>query len=118
MAPVEAEATDPSGADVLRIEIFWSPVAGELREQCLSLPTGATLRQALVASRWFEPAAIDTLKAGIWGRMKPLDTPLRELDRVEIFRPLTVDPKEARRQRYKDTGRRIVTRHRPLGLKA
>lgn len=118
MAPAEREAADACAADALRIEIFWSPVAGELRERRLSLPAGSTLRHALAASQWFEPAAIDTLKAGIWGRMKPLDTPLRELDRVEVYRPLTVDPKEARRQRYKDTGRRIVTRHRPLGRKA
>ena len=39
-------------------------------------------------------------------------------DRVEVYRPLTVDPKEARRQRFQAAGSRIVTRHRPLGRKA
>lgn len=119
-AEIDASAVaTPAAVSVpLVIEIFWSPAAGELREQRLSLPAGSTLRQALLASQWFEPSAIEGLKAGIWGRVKPLDTPLRELDRVEVYRPLTVDPKEARRQRYKDTGRRIVTRHRPLGRKA
>ncbi|MDH0866424.1 RnfH family protein [Mitsuaria sp. GD03876] len=102
----------------LSIELVWSPAPGELRERQLTLPAGATLRDALVASTWFEPDRLEALKAGIWGRMQPLDTPLRERDRVEVYRPLTVDPKEARRQRYQATGRRIVTRHRPLGRKA
>lgn len=116
-----AESASESAAEPvadLVVEIFWSPVPGELREQRLNLPAGSTLRQALQACRWFEADGVDGLKVGIWGRLKPLDTPLREADRVEVYRPLTVDPKEARRQRYKDTGRRIVTRHRPLGLKA
>jgi putative ubiquitin-RnfH superfamily antitoxin RatB of RatAB toxin-antitoxin module len=37
----------------------------------------------------------------VWGRVQPADTPLRDRDRVEVYRPLLVDPKEARRQRYK-----------------
>jgi uncharacterized protein len=37
----------------------------------------------------------------VWGRVTPLDHVLRDGDRVEIYRPLTVDPKEARRLRYK-----------------
>ena len=36
--------------------------------------------------------------------MRPLDHPIREGDRVEVYRPLRVDPKEARRQRYRKTG--------------
>ena len=34
-------------------------------------------------------------------------------DRIEVYRPLTVDPKEARRLRYEKRGERIVSRHRP-----
>ena len=102
----------------LSVELFWSPVRGELREQQLRLPAGSTLRDALLGSRWFEPDRIEALTAGIWGRTVPLDTPLRERDRIEVYRPLTVNPKEARRQRYQAAGSRIVTRHRPLGRKA
>jgi len=40
------------------------------------------------------------LKVGIWGRTRSLDTPLRDMDRVEVYRALKVDPKEARRLRY------------------
>jgi hypothetical protein len=40
---------------------------------------------------------------GVWGRKQPLDAALRDRDRVELYRPLQVDPKEARRLRYKRT---------------
>ncbi|UXH80002.1 RnfH family protein [Roseateles amylovorans] len=115
-AIAEAPAiTDPGD---LQIELCWSPVRGELRQQSLTVTPGCTLAQLLSACGWFEPEAISRLKVGIWGRLQPLDTVLRQADRVEVYRALTVDPKEARRQRYKATGTRIVTRHRPLGRKA
>jgi len=40
---------------------------------------------------------------GIFGKLKPLSTPLRSHDRIEIYRPLTADPKEARRRRAQKT---------------
>jgi uncharacterized protein len=39
---------------------------------------------------------------GIFGKLTKSDTPLRHLDRVEIYRPLIADPKEVRRQRAAD----------------
>jgi putative ubiquitin-RnfH superfamily antitoxin RatB of RatAB toxin-antitoxin module len=44
--------------------------------------------------------ALDGLAVGVWGKLRALDETLRDRDRVEIYRPLLVDPKEARRQRY------------------
>jgi putative ubiquitin-RnfH superfamily antitoxin RatB of RatAB toxin-antitoxin module len=41
----------------------------------------------------------------VWCRICPADTLLRARDRVEVYRPLTVDPKEARRLRYRKRGR-------------
>jgi len=38
---------------------------------------------------------------GIFGRRVELDAPLRDGDRVEIYRPLVADPREARRRRVK-----------------
>jgi len=63
----------------------------------LNLPAGATLRDALAASGLevdYEKQAF-----GIFGRRAKLDHPLKEGDRVEVYRPLTIDPKEARRRR-------------------
>lgn len=38
-------------------------------------------------------------KVGIFGKLVKLDEPVRDKDRVEIYRPLIADPKEVRRQR-------------------
>ena len=47
---------------------------------------------------------IDLLKnkLGIYGKVVPPTTVLRDRDRIEIYRPLRVDPKEARRKRAKN----------------
>ncbi|MBB3193885.1 RnfH family protein [Roseateles terrae] len=110
------EAPGPDAG--LGVELIWSPKQGQWQRLQLSLPEGSTVVEALRASQWFDEGELRTLKTGIWSKLRPLDTPLRSGDRVEVYRPLTVDPKEARRQRYQATGRRIVTRHRPLGKKA
>jgi putative ubiquitin-RnfH superfamily antitoxin RatB of RatAB toxin-antitoxin module len=60
----------------------------------LELEEGATVRTALRAAG-FSPGA----GVGIFGRRATLDTPLAEGDRVEVYRPLRADPKEARRRR-------------------
>ena len=61
--------------------------------QSLNLPAGATVRDALAASG-FEGHAV-----GIFGKRVDLEQRLADGDRVEIYRPLAMDPKEARRQR-------------------
>ena len=64
---------------------------------------------ALAASGLIErypEVAMLALQAGIWGRAVSWDAALGEGDRLEIYRPLAVDPKEARRQR----GRRQAER--------
>jgi putative ubiquitin-RnfH superfamily antitoxin RatB of RatAB toxin-antitoxin module len=106
----------------LRIEVVWSPAAGDVRHTVVTVPGGSTLRQGLhcwaaLADPLHHSADWTGLKVGIWGRIRPLDTPLRANDRIELYRPLTVDPKEARRLRYKNRGERIVSRHRPLAGK-
>jgi uncharacterized protein len=68
----------------------------------LKMPEGATVEQAIQASgllsRFPEIDGAD-LKAGIFGSVCKLDQSVRQADRVEIYRPLIHDPKEARRQR-------------------
>ena len=112
----------PAEAPLLRIELVWSPAPGKTCAEPLRLPAGSTVAQALAASPAFAAdratlAPDGVLRLGVWGREQALDAPLRDGDRVEVYRPLTVDPKEARRQRYRATGRRIVSRHRPLAGK-
>jgi len=60
----------------------------------LELEQGATVRMALQVARM----PLDQ-PVGIYGRRVALDARLADGDRVEIYRPLRADPKEARRQR-------------------
>lgn len=91
-----------------------------MQQRWLEVEEGATLESALRGCADFMAAQtqpLDQLRIGIWGRLRPLDAALRERDRIEVYRPLTVDPMEARRLRYAKRGQRIVSRHRPLSGK-
>ncbi|MDD5272881.1 MAG: RnfH family protein [Methylovulum sp.] len=59
---------------------------------------GAAIEASGIVSRYPELAGA-TLTVGIFGRVTALEQPLKTGDRVEIYRPLIHDPKEARRQR-------------------
>jgi uncharacterized protein len=39
------------------------------------------------------------LRAGVWNHRAALDAMVRDGERIEVYRPLTLDPKEARRIR-------------------
>jgi uncharacterized protein len=88
---------------LLHVELAFSPAPRQVQSLTLALPAGSTLADALTASGWLAHHgwALDSLRCGVWGRVEPPDCVLRDGDRVEVYRPLTVDPKEARRLRYK-----------------
>jgi len=92
-----------TGQAELSIEVAYSPRAGEVDCVSLRLPAGATLADALHASGLLARHGLDAqaVRPGIWGKVAGSRTLLRDRDRVEIYRPLLVDPKEARRLRYK-----------------
>jgi putative ubiquitin-RnfH superfamily antitoxin RatB of RatAB toxin-antitoxin module len=68
----------------------------------LELPEGSRVADALQAAqvrerlRGIEAGVLDT---GIWSKRCARDTPLRDGDRVEVYRPLAADPKAMRRER-------------------
>ena len=66
----------------------------------VELPNGATVRDALQAAGMKEGVAL-----GIFGRRVAADTRLAHGDRVEIYRPLLLDPKERRRERARRSRR-------------
>ena len=71
----------------------------------LSLPAGSTVRDAVAASGLGERhAGLDLQAVGIFGRRANPDARLADGDRVEVYRALLDDPKEARRRRAR--GRR------------
>ncbi len=99
----------------LRVEVVYCPGPGHCDAVSLCLPEGSTLAQALHASGLLARHGLraDGLKLGVWGRAQTLDALLRERDRVEIYRPLQVDPKEARRQRYGQHKARLQAERAP-----
>lgn len=90
----------------LRIEVVFSPAPRQVRSVVLELPSGSSLADAVRASGLLDADMPSGLCWGVWGRVQAPEWRLRSGDRVEIYRPLTVDPKEARRQRYRRQGRR------------
>jgi putative ubiquitin-RnfH superfamily antitoxin RatB of RatAB toxin-antitoxin module len=68
----------------------------------LQVAPGTTVGQAIEQSgvlATFPDINLVTQPVGIYGKKKTLDTPLRDRDRVEIYRPLVADPKDSRRKR-------------------
>ena len=93
----------------IRVSVLYSPAPREAHEWAVTLPPGATVLQALEASGLpveFPQADLRSAVVGVWGRKARLEQPLRERDRVEIYRPLKVDPKLARRERFRKQGAR------------
>jgi len=67
----------------------------------LELPLGSTLADAIDRSglrRRFPALEIDSDRIGVFAEKRELNDTLADGDRVEIYRPLQVDPKEARRK--------------------
>ncbi len=89
--------------------------AREVWHQRVSLKEGSTVAQALEAAGVWQltglPQSAQALhvgwSVGVWGRKEAMGHVLRDGDRVELVRPLIVDPKEARRVRYRAQGEKL-----------
>jgi uncharacterized protein len=103
MAPAEG-----NGDGLIAVEVLYAPAAGQIDHCALRLPSHSTVQDAISASGLLQRhqlAWVDVV-AGVWGRVQPLTQRLRERDRVELYRPLQVDPKESRRLRYRGSARK------------
>lgn len=68
----------------------------------LNVPTGATIRDVIRQSgllQQFPEIDLEQARVGIYNELRKLDAVVQAGDRVEIYRPLQADPKEARRKR-------------------
>ncbi len=99
----EPGSGDRGSASLLLVTVAVCLPDGEVREWAGALPSGAQVADALrrAACEAAEPVAV-----GIWGRAATLTQLLRDGDRVEVYRPLRVDPKVARRERFARQGTR------------
>ena len=85
----------------LSVQVCYA-LASEQALITVELPAGATLAQAIEASgilARYPQIDLGAQKVGVFGKLKPLDTVLADHDRVEIYRPLLVDPKVSRQRR-------------------
>ncbi len=88
-------------AELLQVEVCYA-TSGMEYLRALQVEEGTTIEGAIGLSGVLaELPEIDLAlqPVGLYGKKKPLDTVLRDQDRIEIYRPLVADPKETRRRR-------------------
>lgn len=93
----------------LRVTVVYSPAPREARQWDAQVPAGATVLQTLNASgigAEFPYLNLEVLAVGVWGRKAGPQDVVHEGDRIEVYRPLRVDPKVARRERFRSQGAR------------
>ena len=91
----------------MKVEVCYADPSGATRID-VALAPGATLNDALAGSGIEARLGLDrrALAFAIFGRRATLDAALHDGDRVEILRPLTIDPMEARRLRARKAARK------------
>lgn len=88
-------------AELIRVEVAYADPRRQVL-RVVDVAEGSRVRAAVDASGilaqlpGFVPAGY-----GIFGRSVTPDAPLRDGDRVELYRPLAIDPKQARRNRVR-----------------
>lgn len=89
--------------DSIRVEVAYAtPEAQVVLE--LRVQRGTTVEQVVEAAglyRRFPDGNLSSVDVGIWGNIVDRGTTVRDGDRVELYRPLLMDPREARRLRAK-----------------
>lgn len=84
---------------MLKIELVYVSQDGTTTHLYLDMKQGATVVDAIEASGLYVThPEIKTFAVGIYSKKVTGDTVLKEGDRVEIYRPLALDPKEKRRR--------------------
>lgn len=108
---------------MLQITVAYSPVPRLVREWVIDVLPGCNAKQAVQQCGALSDCAelaLDALKLGVWGKRCSLNHVLKDKDRLEIYRPLRVDPKVARRERFTSQGakRAGLFTHKRVGAKA
>lgn len=85
----------------IRVELVWAGPEHVVMRR-IELARGSTVTQAIGVSGIAEAipgGVIDAARIGLFSHRVTLDHVLQEGDRIEIYRPLLLDPMEARRRR-------------------
>jgi uncharacterized protein len=112
MAPL-SDLVLATTADGLTITVCYASSARIVHSAVVQLPARAQLHDALAlcATHPQLAGAVQSVATGklfcsVWGVKALLDQALQEHDRIELCRPLRVDPKVARRERFAKQGAR------------
>jgi len=101
---------------MIKVTLCWSLQPRHVQEFSLTVPDGSSIeavvdagllqcQQAAQALSLADLAKLKFMVPGIWGRKAEWHAPVHEGDRIELYRALKVDPKVARRQRFKRQGK-------------
>ena len=118
-----AQSADHAATAPILVDVVYSPGPRFVHHQSVQLPAGCQLAQALPAiaqALGIPLATLTALEVGIWGLRCPKDRVPVTGDRIEFYRPLRVDPKVARRERFVRQGAKaagLFAKKRP-GAKA
>ena len=94
--------------ELIRVEIAY----GTIDDQALislHVPKGTTVIEAILLSaiaEQFPEVDFEGAAKGVFSKLTENGSVLKDKDRVEVYRPLVADPREARRQRAKQTSKR------------
>ncbi|MBF1292160.1 MAG: RnfH family protein [Neisseria sicca] len=89
---------------MLEIEVVYGLPSKQVLKK-MNVQNGCTAREAVCQSgldEIFSELDLQTAPLGIFGKSVKDETLLRDKDRIEIYRPLLIDPKEARRKRVQN----------------
>ena len=92
----------------LVVEVVYA-LPGNVIAATAQVPPGATVADAIAQVEFAQlvtDADLVTAPVGIFGRVVARNTPVRDGDRIEIYRPLVTDAKQARRKRSNSKVRR------------
>ena len=93
--------TEIQVSETINLEVVY-PLSEKQEIITIKMPAGTSARQAIEASGILQKHPEIDLgknKLGVFAKLVKPDAPLRDRDRVEIYRPLIANPKEVRKQR-------------------
>ena len=100
---MDSPISAPDSGPLIEIEVAYAAAARQTVVR-LAVPPGCSLRQAVERSGLlpqYPEIDLETSRLGVFGRLRQPEEAVQAGDRVEIYRPLIADPKQARRQRAK-----------------
>ena len=101
-------AGKPLNLNTISVTLAYSTAPRVVVEKELVLPAKSTVQNVLDLANLAEFTNAADYQFGIWGKKTTLSHVLRDRDRLELYRPLKVDPKVARRERFQKQGARTT----------